>query len=78
MARRFAQNSVLAIGFFLIIAILVYTNLDLAEPVKDYVQFVVSTDFALKPVLEKTGILEKLAQWDLGAWKENRSPNLGW
>lgn len=77
MARRFARNSVLALGVFLLMAVLVYTNLDFAEPVKEYVQFVVSTDFTLKPVLQRVGFLEKLAQWDLGAWRENWSPNLG-
>lgn len=77
MARRFARNSILAIGVFLIMAILVYTNLDFAEPVTEYVQFVVSTDFSFKPVLERVGLLQKLANWDLGALRESWSPNLG-
>lgn len=78
MARRFARNSALAIGVFLLMAILVSTNLNFAEPIKEYVQFVITTDFTLEPVLQRVGFLDKLAQWDLGAWRESWSPNLGW
>lgn len=77
MANRFARNFVLAISVFLVMAILVYTNLEFAEPVTEYVQFVVSTDFSFKPVLERVGLLQKLANWDLGALRESWSPNLG-
>ena len=59
MANRFARNFVLAISVFLVMAILVYTNLEFAEPVTEYVQFVVSTDFSIKPVLQRVSLFQK-------------------
>ncbi len=77
MAKRFARNSALAISVFLIMSILVYTNLEFAEPVKEYVEFVVSTDFSFKPVLHRVGLFQELADWDFEAFLEIWSPNSG-
>ncbi len=77
MANRFARNFVLAISVFLVMAILVYTNLEFAEPVTEYVQFVVSTDFSIKPVLQRVSLFQKLADWDFRALREIWPPNPG-
>lgn len=79
MAKRFVRNLILALSVFLIMAILVYTNVEYAEPVTDYVSFVVTTDFSFQPVLQKVGFLRRIAEWDLGtvfeAWPQATS---GW
>lgn len=71
MAQRFVRNMLVAVGVFIIMALLVYTNVELAEPVTDYVAFVVATDFSFQPLVEQVGFLQKLATFDLRNWLDS-------
>ncbi len=79
MAKSFVQNSILALCVFVIVATLVYANVEFAEPVTEYVSYVVTTNFSVQPMLQKVGFAEKWAAWDLGSifegWSEATS---GW
>ncbi len=79
MAKSFVRNSVLALGIFVVVLILVYTNVEFAEPVTEYVSFVVTTNFSVQPILQKVGFAEEWGTWDLGSlfqgWSETTS---GW
>lgn len=79
MAKRFVRNLLVAVGVFLIMVILVQTNVKFAEPITEYVSFVVATDFSVQPFVEKVGFLQKLANWDLGAWFDSwTQASSGW
>lgn len=71
MARRIARDFFLAASVFLVIAALFYFDYGFTEAVKDYVSFVVSTDFSFQPFLERTSFLRKIADWDLGTLLED-------
>lgn len=77
MAKSFVRNSVLALGIFVVVLILVYTNVEFAEPVTEYVSFVVTTNFSVQPILQKVGFAEEWGTWDLGSlfqgWSETTS-----
>lgn len=77
MAERFVRNLVLALVIFAIVASLVYSNLEFAEPVTEYVAYVVSTHLSVQPILEKMDLAEKLPDWQslLEGWSEATS---GW
>ncbi len=79
MAKSFVRNSVLALGIFVVVLILVYTNVEFAEPITEYVSFVVTTNFSVQPILQKVGFAEEWGTWDLGSlfqgWSETTS---GW
>lgn len=68
MAERFVRDLVLALGTILVMAVMIYVDIDYVEPVKDYVSFIVSTDFSLQPVLKKVDFLRAVAEWDAAAW----------
>lgn len=74
MADRLIRNFVLALGIFIVVTVLVYMNVEFAEPVTDYVSFVVNTNFSIQPILEKMDIQQKWATWDIGSllrdWSE--------
>ena len=65
MAMSFARNSVLALCVFVVVVILIYTNLEFADPVTEYIAFVVTTDFSVQPILEKVGFAAKWASLNL-------------
>lgn len=77
MAKSFVRNSVLALGIFVVVLILVYTNVEFAEPITEYVSFVVTTNFSVQPILQKVGFAEEWGTWDLGSlfqgWSETTS-----
>ncbi|HHT69601.1 MAG TPA: hypothetical protein VJZ70_03980 [Limnochordia bacterium] len=79
MAKSFIRNLVMALSIFVVVMILAYTNVEFAEPVTEYVSFVVSTNFSVQPILEKVGFEQKWDTWDLGSlfegWSEATS---GW
>lgn len=79
MTKSFLRNSVLALSVFVVVAILAYANIEFAEPLTEYVSFVVTTDFSVQPFLQKVGLAEKWDTWDLGSlfegWSEATS---GW
>ena len=79
MAKSFVRNSVLALSIFVVVLILVYTNVEFAEPVTEYVSFVVTTNFSVQPILQKVGFAEEWGTWDLRSlfqgWSETTS---GW
>jgi hypothetical protein len=77
VAERFVRHSILAAVVFLIVAILVYSNWELVEPVTDYVNYVVTTDISIQPILERIDLAEKLPEWQswLKEWTEVTS---GW
>ncbi|NMB02271.1 MAG: hypothetical protein GX971_12265 [Firmicutes bacterium] len=68
MAERFVRNLVFALVIFVVVAILVYTKVEFAEPVTEYLAFVVTTDISIQPILEKVDLAEKLPKWDLESW----------
>ncbi|HHY16313.1 MAG TPA: hypothetical protein GX521_09590 [Firmicutes bacterium] len=68
MMQRFIRDLVLALGIILVMAVLVNIDVDFIEPVKDYISFIVSTDFSLEPVLSRVEFLQPIAEWDLGSW----------
>ncbi len=68
MMERFVRDLVLALGIILVMAVLVYVDVEFVEPVKDYVSFIVSTDFSFQPVLNRVEFLQPIAEWDLGTW----------
>lgn len=79
MAKGFVRNLVLALGVFLVMAVLVYSNVEFAEPITEYVAFVVTTDFSVQPFLQRVGLAEKWDSWDLGSLFEGWSEaTLGW
>lgn len=64
MSREFLRNLAVAVSVFLLVAVVVYTNLTAVEPITEYVEYVVSTDFSLKPVLAKSSLFQKVANWN--------------
>lgn len=68
MAERFVRNLVLALVMFVLVAVLVFTKVEFAEPVTEYVSFVVTTDISIQPILERMDFAERLPQLDLGSW----------
>lgn len=68
MAERFIRDLVLVLGIILVMAVVIYLDIEYIEPVKDYLSFIVSTDFSLQPVLNKVAFLQPIAEWDLGSW----------
>ncbi|MDI9441992.1 MAG: hypothetical protein GX101_08340 [Firmicutes bacterium] len=68
MAERFVRDLVLVLGIIVIAAVLINIDHAVLEPVKEYLSFVVSTDFSWQPVLNKIAFLQPLAQWDLESW----------
>ncbi|HBG01506.1 MAG TPA: hypothetical protein DDW87_08040 [Firmicutes bacterium] len=79
MAKSFVRNSVLALAVFVLMAILVYANVEFAEPVTEYVSFVVTTNFSVQPFLQRVGFTEKWESWDLGSLFEGWSEaTFGW
>ena len=73
MAKSFVRNLVLALGVFLVMAVLVYSNVEFAEPITEYVAFVVTADFSVQPFLQRVGLAEKWDSWDLGSLFEGWS-----
>lgn len=63
----------LALGIFVVMAVLAYTNVEFAEPITEYVSFVVTTNFSVEPILQKVGFTQKWATWDLGPFFEGWS-----
>ena len=63
VAERFVRHLVLAAVIFAVMAVLVYSDLELVQPVTEYVNFVVTTDISLQPILERLALSEKLPQW---------------
>ncbi len=79
MPKSFLKKSVLALSFFLVVAIMAYANIEFAEPITEYVSFVVTTDFSVQPFLQKLGLEEKLDTWNLGSLFEGWSEaTFGW
>ncbi len=81
MVEDLARNAILALCVFLVVVVLAYTNLDFAEPVTEYVEFVVSTDFSVQPILKKTGLAEKWDSLNLGSLFQGWSSSevtVGW
>ena len=68
MAERFVRNSLLVAFVFVLITVLVYTKMEFAEPVTEYVSFVVSTDISIEPILKRVDFTEKLPIWNLDSW----------
>jgi len=79
VARTFVRNSIFALSIFVVVLVLVYTNVEFAEPVREYVSFVVTTNFSVQPILQKVGFTEEWGSWNLGSllegWSEATS---GW
>ena len=79
MAQGFTRNSVLAFCVFVAIVILAYTNVEFAEPITEYVAFVVTTDFSVQPILQKIGFATKWDSWNWGSLFEGWSEvTAGW
>lgn len=72
MAERFVRHLVFAAVIFAVIAALVYSELELVRPVTEYVNYVVTTDISLQPLLERIDLAERLPQWQtwLKGWTE--------
>lgn len=49
MAERFARHLLLAAVIFVVMAALVYSNMELVLPVTEYVSYVVTTDLSSSP-----------------------------
>jgi hypothetical protein len=73
VAKSFVRNSVLALSIFVIVLILVYANVEITEPVTEYVSFVVTTSFSVQPILQKVGFAEEWGTWDFGSLFEGWS-----
>ncbi|NLL47877.1 MAG: hypothetical protein GX249_04765 [Firmicutes bacterium] len=73
MAESVARNAVLALCVFVVVVVLAYTNLEFAEPVTEYVEFVVTTDFSVQPFLERTGLAAKWDSLNLGSFLQGWS-----
>lgn len=68
MAERLIRNSLLALFIFVVVATLVYTKVEFAEPITEYVSFVVTTNISIQPILEKFDLTERVPNWDLESW----------
>lgn len=78
MAKRFVRHFGLALGIFIVMAVLVYTNVEIAHPVTEYVAFVVTTDFPFQPIFEQTTLFQRLANWNLDSWFDRSAVGSGW
>ncbi|HPT83780.1 MAG TPA: hypothetical protein PLM25_07810 [Limnochordia bacterium] len=77
MAERFIRDLIFAAVIFVVVAVLVYSNLELVQPVTEYVNYVVTTDISFQPVLERMKAWDKLPQWQ--SWlKELTEVTSGW
>lgn len=79
MTKSFVRNSVLVLSVFMVVAILSYSNVEFAEPLTEYVSFVVTTDFSVQPFLQKLGLAEKWETLNFGSLFEGWSEaTYGW
>lgn len=65
MARSFLRNLLIACGVFLFITLVICMDWPFIRPLKEYVSFVVVTDFSFQPVLQRVPLLQNLTAWDL-------------
>jgi len=63
VAERFIRDLILAAVIFVVVAVLVYSDLEVVQPVTEYVNYVVTTDISLQPFLERMELAEKLPRW---------------
>ncbi|MDI9485503.1 MAG: hypothetical protein QM372_08590 [Bacillota bacterium] len=79
VGKTLLRNSLFALTVFLVIAVLVQTNLEFAQPVTEYVSFVVSTNFSVRPILNMAGFTERWDALDFGSLLEGWSEaTFGW
>jgi len=79
VGKTLLRNFLLALTVFLVMVVLVHTNLEIAQPVTEYVSFVVSTNFSVQPILQKVGFTQGWSTWDFGSLLEGWSEAaFGW
>lgn len=79
MTSNLIRNSILALGIFVVVAVLVYTNMEFAAPITEYVSYVVTTDFSIQPIIQRTGVAEGWETWNLDSLLQAWSKvSFGW
>ncbi|NLJ80153.1 MAG: hypothetical protein GX335_03905 [Firmicutes bacterium] len=74
MVKPFWRDLIIVACTFLLIFGLIQTDLEFVKPLREYVLFVVATNFSFRPILEKVPFLQKLGNWDLRSFLDNLPP----